>query len=167
VPEQKEFQPGRLGMPSQCVSCGTNLPQVAYFCPACGNPSGVAAGISSPPPWRDRLLAVVAYFTFVPAIVLVLLPRWKRHSFIRFHSYQSIFFCLACLILTLVLRLTDFALALLPRGLLLIFLAWGIITIAAGLLWLTLLIKALQGQWFSLPILGRIAVKTSHPGSQS
>jgi uncharacterized membrane protein len=119
------------------------------------------------PPWPDRVLAAVAYCTFLPAAVLLFLPRFKGNSYIRFHSLQSIFFSLACLILSLVLRLADSALALLPMGLLVIFLTWGIAAFAAGVLWLALVIKALQGEWLRLPLLDRIVAKAAKPAGHA
>jgi uncharacterized membrane protein len=112
------------------------------------------------------LLAALAYFTFVPAIIFLLLPQWKRNAYIRFHSYQSIYFFASCLVLALCFRLADVVLALLPLGLLLIVLTWGILAVAAALMWLTLFAKALQGGWFRIPFLGRI-LAVAHLSDQS
>ncbi|MGC2248073.1 MAG: zinc-ribbon domain-containing protein, partial [Terriglobales bacterium] len=65
-----------------CPHCGTEMPPSAAFCPACG-------WSMKPLPAEDRILAAVAYFTFVPAGVLLLLPGFRPHRFIRFHAWQS------------------------------------------------------------------------------
>lgn len=149
-------------MSSQCVSCGTELPQVAYFCPACGKPSGIE-NVSSVALWPGRVLAAVAYFTFLPAIVLISVPQWRHDAYVRLHAVQSLCFWIACLVVSLVLRLLDFGFALLPLGLLIVFLTWGIAALAAGLLWFVLVLKALKGQWFCLPLMGELAARVSRP----
>jgi uncharacterized membrane protein len=128
-----------------CPHCGTEMPPSAAFCPACG-------WSMRPLPQEDRILAALAYFTFVPAGVLLLLPGFRTHRFIRFHAWQSaliwgVFFILAIIAISL----SNVAAAM-------VFLLSGIlISLAMLFLWIVLSIKAWQGERFELPWFGTLA----------
>ena len=105
-------------------------------------------------------MAALAYVTFIPAIVFVLIEPFKRNRFIRFHSFQSIFLTLATILIAIALRILFSVLVLIP--LLGHLLAWLVIPVALlgwGILWLVLLVKALQGETFKLPLIGSLAEK--------
>src|SRR5271170_751339 len=73
-----------LEQPSvSCPHCETVMSAKAAFCPGC-------AWSMAPLPPSERAAAALAYFTFVPAAVLLLLPAHRSHRFIRFHAWQSI-----------------------------------------------------------------------------
>ncbi|MFZ3340971.1 MAG: zinc-ribbon domain-containing protein [Terriglobales bacterium] len=128
-----------------CPHCGTEMPPSAAFCPACG-------WSMKPLPAEDRILAAVAYFTFVPAGVLLLLPGFRPHRFIRFHAWQS------ALIWGVFFVLTIFALLLSNLAAAMAFLIFGILASLAMLfLWIVLSIKAWQGERFELPWFGTLA----------
>jgi len=129
----------------ECPHCGTRMPANAAFCPACGwSMRPIAAG--------DRALAALAYFTFIPAATLLLLPGFRSHRFIRFHAWQSVLIWAVFLILTiLALFFSNIAAAIL-------FLLFGILASLAMLfLWIVLSIKAWQGERFELPLFGTLA----------
>jgi len=87
-------------------------------------------------------------------MVLLLLPAFRGHRFLRFHSWQSIFIWTTFLILTL------FALLLSNVAAAMFFLLFGILTALAMLfVWLVLTIKAWQGERFELPGFGDLAGK--------
>ena len=100
----------------------------------------------------DRALAALAYFTFIPAATLLLLPGFRSHRFIRFHAWQSVLIWAVFLILTiLALFFSNIAAAIL-------FLLFGILASLAMLfLWIVLSIKAWQGERFELPLFGTLA----------
>lgn len=128
-----------------CPHCGTGMPASAAFCPACGwSMRPIAAG--------DRALAALAYFTFVPAVVLLLLPGFRSHRFIRFHVWQSVLIWGVFFVLTVAaLFLSNLAAAM-------VFLLFGILASLAMLfLWIVLSIKAWQGERFELPWFGTLA----------
>ena len=128
-----------------CPHCGTEMPASAAFCPACG-------WSMRPLPKEDRILAALAYFTFVPAGVLLLLPGFRGHRFIRFHAWQSALIWGVFFIVTVVaLPLSNVAAAM-------VFLIFGILASLAMLfLWIVLSIKAWQGERFELPWFGTLA----------
>ena len=125
-----------------CPHCGTGMPASAAFCPACGwSMRPIAAS--------DRALAALAYFSFVPAAVLLLLPGFR---FLRFHAWQSVLIWGVFFVLTVAaLFLSNVAAAM-------AFLLFGILASLAMLfLWIVLSIKAWQGERFELPLFGALA----------
>jgi uncharacterized membrane protein len=109
---------------------------------------------------KDNLTAALAYVTFIPAIVFVLVDPFKRNRFVRFHSFQSIFLAVATILAGIALRILYSLLALIPvLGYLLAWLALGTTLLGVIILWLVLLVKALQGEAFRLPLIGSLAEK--------
>ena len=107
-----------------------------------------------PLPPTDRAIAALAYFTLLPAAVLLVLPVFRSHRFVRFHAWQSVFLWLTFFVLTsLALVLSNVAAAV-------VFLLLGILASLAMLfLWIVLTIKAWEGERFELPIFGALAAR--------
>jgi uncharacterized membrane protein len=105
-----------------------------------------------PLPASDRGLAALAYFTLVPAAVLLFLPALRTHRYIRFHAWQSVLIWGVFFVLTVVaLFFSNVAAAML-------FLLVGILAaLAMFFLWVVLSVKAWQGERFELPLFGPIA----------
>jgi uncharacterized membrane protein len=123
--------------------------------PAASAPS---ASVSNQP--KDNLLAALAYVTFIPALVFVLVEPFKRNRFIRFHSFQSIFLAVATIVAAVAMRILYSVLALVPLlGFLLAWLLSAVVSVGLVVLWLVLLVKALQGETFRLPWIGDLAEK--------
>jgi uncharacterized membrane protein len=132
------------------------MPDNAAFCPGCGwNTTqpvlGTTGGI------RDNIAGALAYFTFIPAIVFLLAEPFKKNRFIRFHSFQSIFLSIAAVVAGLALKLVFLILSLIPLGHLLLLLISVIVVLGCLILWLVLMVKALQGERFKLPLIGDLA----------
>ena len=146
-------------MPLSCPRCGIQMPDNTAFCPGCGwNTAqpviGTTGGI------RDNIAAALAYVTFIPAIVFLVVAPFKRNRFIRFHSFQSIFLTIAAVVASLALKLVFLVLSLIPLlGHLLLLLISVIVFLGCVVLWLVLVVKALQGDLFKLPFLGDAAEK--------
>lgn len=120
--------------------------------------SAPAASMSNQ--FRDNFIAALAYFTFIPAIVLVLTEPYKRNRFIRFHSFQSIFLAVSTIVIAIAVRVLYSVLVLIPvLGFLLAWLSVAVVVLGWVILWLVLLVKALQGETFRLPWIGRLAEK--------
>jgi len=110
----------------------------------------------------ERVAGAVAYLTFIPAIVFLLLKGYKRKTFVRFHAVQCLLLWGAGIVVGLLLRLVCYLMDLVPAlGPLLTFLISVFAILAAALLWLVLIVKALQGEMFKLPLLGEFAVAYS------
>ncbi len=162
-------------MPKACPQCGFQMPDVAAFCPGCGLrmivprmaaqrmagpettvPSATPASTTSSA--KAHILGALAYVTFIPAIVFLVMEPFKRDRFVRFHSFQSIFLALAGVAIGIVIRVVFFLLSLVPwLGHLLAWLAVLVFCIGWVILWMVLVIKALQGEFFKLPGIGRLA----------
>jgi uncharacterized membrane protein len=171
-------------MPIACPQCHAQMPDNVAFCPGCGRrmwvpgqdakrpaasppvirtpavPPVTVTPASVPSQFKDNLLAALAYVTFIPAVIFVLIEPFKRNRFIRFHSFQSIFLTVATIVIAIALRILYSLLTLIPVvGYLLAWLALAVAVLGWGILWLVLLVKALQGQSFRLPLIGSLAEK--------
>ncbi len=106
----------------------------------------------TPLPAVERAAAAVAYFTFVPATVILFLPAFRKNRFVRFHAWQSVLLWGVFFILTVAaLFLSNVAAAML-------FLLFGILASLAMLfLWIVLSLKAWEGERFELPVFGILA----------
>ena len=172
-------------MPISCPQCHAEMPDNAAFCPGCGRRMWVPgqearkAATSQPLPrtpavnravsapavnvssqLKDNFIAALAYFTFIPAIVLALIDPYKSNRFIRFHAFQSIFLTLATVAIAIVMRVLYSVLVLIPvLGFLLAWLTVVVGVLGWVILWLVLLVKALRGETFRLPWIGSLAEK--------
>jgi len=133
------------------------MPDISAFCPACGR-SVLAAELLATSDNRDALLAGSAYVTPFPAIAFLVIPALRSSRFVRFHSWQSVFFGATALIAAFLVKFIFAILSLLPVvGFLLAWLLLGITFLAIVVTWVVLLVKALQGQSYELPVIGGLA----------
>ncbi|HXZ32281.1 MAG TPA: hypothetical protein VEH30_08365 [Terriglobales bacterium] len=109
---------------------------------------------------KENVVAALAYVTFIPAIVFLASRPFRHNRLVRFHSWQSILFVIALVLAGVVLRFLFSLLSLIPGlGYLLASLSVLIIVLGCVILWLVLLLKALQGEMFKLPLIGDFAEK--------
>lgn len=105
-------------------------------------PSATSTGL------QENVAGLLCYLLgLITGIIFVILE--KENRFVRFHAFQSVFVSVALIILNTVLAfipILGWLLALLMGPLSLI-------------LWLLLMFKAYQGQYFKLPIVGDMAEK--------
>ena len=106
----------------------------------------------------DNVAGMLAYVTFIPAIIFLVVVPYNRNRFIRFHSFQNIFFHVAWIALWIALSIVG----MLPFLGWASVLIWPIVGLAGFVVWLVLLLKAYQGQMFKLPIIGDIAEKQAN-----
>jgi uncharacterized membrane protein len=106
----------------------------------------------------DNVAGMLAYVTIIPAIVFLVMEPYNRSRFIRFHSFQCIFFAVAWTALWIVLSI----IAHIPLLGWLTILIWPLIGLAGFVIWLVLLLKANQGQMFKLPVIGDMAEKQAN-----
>ena len=99
----------------------------------------------------------MAYVTFIPAIVFLVVAPFKKNRFIRFHAFQSLLLTLAGVAAGLALKLLFLVLSLISLGHLLLLLISAIVLLGCVILWLVLVVKALQGDLFKLPLIGDLA----------
>ena len=146
-----------------CSACGTQMADNSAFCPKCGKASG--GGISAVPvstspsaasgslPMAENVAGMLAYFTIIPAVLFLLIEPFNRNRFVRFHSFQCLFTCIALVVLHVVLSVFSRVLPFLMFGI------WGPLGLAELALWILLVFKAYQHEMFKLPIVGDMAEK--------
>ena len=96
---------------------------------------------------------MLAYVTPIPAIIFLVTAPYNRSRFIRFHSFQSIFFCVAMIALGIALSI----LTVVPFMVLITAPLHLILGVGSFILWIILLLKANQNQMFKLPVIGDMA----------
>jgi uncharacterized membrane protein len=98
---------------------------------------------------------MLAYITIIPAIVFLVMEPYNKRIFPRFHSFQSIFFCIACVAASVVLSIVG----MMPGLGWAVLLLWPLLGLAELIIWIILLLKANSGQMYKLPVIGDLAEK--------
>ncbi len=137
------------------------MPETAAFCPGCGRAmqtearaQGKVGALSEP------IAGALAYFTFIPAIIFLLLEPYKHNRFVRFHSFQCLSLWGAAVLLAIALKLAGLLLFIIPvLGPLLAVLVSTVVGFGAVVLWLVSVVKAFQGEMFQIPLLGAFAAQ--------
>jgi uncharacterized membrane protein len=113
------------------------------------NAAGSASGLS------DNAVGAIAYLTFIPAVVFLLMEPYNRNSYVRFHAWQSILLSVAAIAVDMVLGFVlVFALMFSPY---LHLAAWRLIELCWLAVWLVCILNAAQGKRFKLPVIGILA----------
>lgn len=140
-----------------CSACGAQIPAGATACPACQAGSAQAGGAvaATGSGLTDNVAGMLAYVTIIPAIIFLVMEPYNRNRFIRFHSFQCIFFWIALVVIHIALSIVGMVPLLIFVTLPLHMLVW----LASLALWVILLLKANQGQMWKLPVIGDMAAK--------
>lgn len=101
-----------------------------------------------------NLLAMLAYMTFVPALVFLLFEPFSKNRYLRFHCYQSLFLFVGAFCLEFASISLSFLIVF--EGLLM-----GFLTCVLVVMWLIAVYKAWQGEQYKLPIFGVLAARHS------
>ncbi|HEX9201540.1 MAG TPA: hypothetical protein VF865_18430 [Acidobacteriaceae bacterium] len=111
---------------------------------------------SVPPPaaategLADNVAGALAYITFVPAVLFLIIEPYNKRPFVRFHAFQ----CLGLYVCTIVL---SFVCGIIP------FLGWFVLAPLLGLTmfctFILCIVKAYSGVRFKLPIIGNYVEK--------
>jgi uncharacterized membrane protein len=97
----------------------------------------------------DNAAGALAYVTIIPAIIFLIVEPYNRKPFVRFHSWQCIFLCIAAFAIHLVLTLIPVI-----GWILVPFVSLGFL-----ILWIIVVLKALKGERFQLPLIGKYAAQ--------
>jgi uncharacterized membrane protein len=100
----------------------------------------------------DNAACGLAYLTFIPAIIFLVVAPYNQSANVRFHSWQSIFLGVALVVVWVL----NIILLFIP------ILGWLIsIVLMVGLLilWILCVVKAFNGQRFMVPVIGALAAK--------
>ena len=140
-----------------CPNCGTQIAEGAA-CPKCGAAAPSPGATSAGGGLTDNMAAALAYVTIIPAIVFLVLTPYNKKPFIRFHSFQCIFFAVAWTVLSIALSVV----AHIPFLGWATILLWPLISLAGLVIWVIVVFKAYQGQTFKLPVIGDMAEKQAN-----
>jgi uncharacterized membrane protein len=135
------------------------MPDTVAFCPGCGRAMSPAVervyGTVGALP--ERIAGALAY-AIIPAIIFLLVEPYRSNRFVRFHSFQCIGFWLAGVVLGAALRVAGVVLFFIPvLGHLVVFLVSMVASLGFFIIWVVLIVKALQGEEFKLPWVGDYA----------
>jgi uncharacterized membrane protein len=140
-----------------CPNCGTQMADGAA-CPKCAGAAPSAGATTAGGGLTDNMAGALAYVTIIPAIVFLVLEPYNKKRFIRFHSFQCIFFAVSWTVLWIVLAIIGHIPILGWATVLL----WPLISLAGLIIWVILVLKAYQGQTFKLPVIGDMAEKQAN-----
>ncbi|MPY88440.1 MAG: DUF4870 domain-containing protein [Luteitalea sp.] len=101
---------------------------------------------------EPNVAALLSYFLIVGIVFLVL---EKESKFVRFHAMQSVALLVAWVAVWMALAIVG---AIPVFGWLTVLL-WPLVGLAFLIVWILCLVKAYQGEWFRLPILGDFSAK--------
>ncbi|MBZ5593535.1 MAG: DUF4870 domain-containing protein [Acidobacteriia bacterium] len=109
---------------------------------------------------NDNLAGALCYLVgFITGILFLVMEPYSRRPFVRFHAFQSIFFSVGWIGLSIALSIA-FTIVGVAMHMWLIFLPLRMLIGFAGfLLWLFCMYKAYNGEWYQLPIVGPAAAK--------
>jgi len=156
-----------------CGHCGASIaapapeaapPVTAYTAPPTAAPAGAypAPTATASSGLSPNAAAALAYVTFIPAILFLIIEPYNKTPIVRFHSFQSIGLAVAWIAFWIVVMVLSMCVAFIP-GLRLILFMFPILQMLVGLgffiLWLVTILKASKGEWFKLPIIGDFAMK--------
>jgi uncharacterized membrane protein len=141
-----------------CGSCGAAVGGAA---PAAGGATPAAAPSVASTGMTANVAGALAYFTFIPAIIFLVVDPYKNDKFIRFHSFQSIFFSVVFIGFSIAWMILSVILGLVSMGFLggIMFLLSLLIHLAFLCFWIFLTYKAYQSQYYRAPIIGDLAAK--------
>jgi len=112
-------------------------------------PASAGQGLSS------NAAAAISYITFIPAVLFLVMEPYSRDRFVRFHAWQ----CIALTIVAVGISIIFTVLGVM--GVHILWWMFMLIRLAIRLIlfvfWLVALIKASQGQWYKIPIVGDLA----------
>lgn len=151
-----------------CSTCGAQIADGTTTCAACAGRAAVApAPLPTAAPaaggMADNVAGMLAYITIIPAIIFLVVEPYNKSRFVRFHSWQNIFFHGAWIVLWIGLMILSAVLAFIPiLGHLVAFLLWMVLAVGGFVIWIILLIKANGGQMYKLPFIGDLAEKQAN-----
>ncbi len=106
----------------------------------------------------DNAAGGLAYVTFIPALIFLLVEPFNKNPYVRFHSWQSIFLIIAWIAADVVLIILGH----IPFIGLINLILWPLVALGFLILWIIALINAFNGKRFKLPILGDLAEKQAN-----
>lgn len=146
-----------------CNMCGAQIADGTTTCAACASRQPAAAPVAPATAgagMADNVAGMLAYITIFPAIIFLVMEPYNKSRFVRFHSWQNIFFHIALVVAWIALFIIAAVLAVIPiLGHLIALLLWVALMFGAVAIWIVLLMKANSGQMYKLPVIGDLSEK--------
>ena len=146
TPSGHESTPGTPTGDPAWGAAQPNYSQAQYPPPPPGYvpPAEAASGLS------DTAASALAYLTFIPAVVFLLVPPYNQKPLIRFHAIQELGLSVAMFILSCFLIIPILG-----------WLIYFVGMIGLLVLWVLCILKASQGKVYKLPVVGNFAAQQS------
>ncbi len=103
----------------------------------------------------DDAASGIAYLTFIPAIIFLVVAPYNTNPKVKFHAWQSIFLAGAWFAVWIVLVIIG----VIPFVNFLDLFLFPVVGICFLILWLITMIQAFQGKRFKIPVIGDFAAK--------
>lgn len=132
---------------------GWGEPQPNYTQTAYTPPPPPPPGYAPPPATEglsDNTACALAYVTFIPALIFLLVPPYNQKPAIKFHAIQEL--CLSVILVAL-----HFLWVIPILG----WLIYAVGSLCLLIVWVMCIIKASQGSAFKLPLIGNFAAEQS------
>ena len=113
------------------------------------NATGATSGLS------DDAASGIAYLTFIPAIIFLVVAPYNTNPKVKFHAWQSISLAIAWFIVWMALVIVG----MIPFVNFLDVVLLPVVGIGFFILWLIVMIQAFQGKSFKIPVLAQFAEK--------
>jgi uncharacterized membrane protein len=122
---------------------------------------GATVSANNPSRISDNGLAALSYITFIPAILFLILPRYNRSAYVRFHAWQSLLLNVVAFLLSFLVTylIMPYMLAEASIFLAIVRIIWGV---WLGV-WVVWAVAALNGKKLMLPVIGKLADKEANP----
>jgi len=142
-----------------CTKCNAAINPEDAVCANCGatltnSGGGAVAAVPVSSGLSNNTAAALAYLTFIPAIIFLVVEPYNKVAFIRFHAFQ----CIGLTVLSVVVHVV---------AMLIPVIGWVLtpfISLAFLAIWLFTILKASKGEWFKLPIIGPFAENQAKNG---
>jgi len=152
-----------------CPNCGSSVD--GKFCAKCGAavaPAAAEAGGTPPPPppqgaapalgMEENVAAALCYIPIIGLIFLLIEPYNKNRT-IRFHAMQSLFYCIAWVVIGIILGVFGSMFALMAGMFWFWWMIGRVVNLALFVGLIIMAVKAYQGSRFVMPVIGPIAEK--------
>ena len=98
----------------------------------------------------DNAAGALAYVTFIPAVIFLVVAPYNQKPFVKFHAFQSLGLAVTGFVLGFINIIPILGQIIFLIGLLALF-----------VLWVLCVLKASQGNAFKLPVIGNFAAQQS------
>jgi uncharacterized membrane protein len=106
---------------------------------------------------------MLAYITIIPSIIFLVMEPYNKSRFVRFHSFQNLFFAGGLVVCWIAFVILSMVLTFIPiLGHIVMFLLWMVLSIGSFVVWIIMLLKANGGQMWKLPVIGDMAEKQAN-----